>query len=63
MQVDGCKVLFGGVLAFTETAETAEQQAQQQEMINSLMQNANKLNEPVNQGSVLADMNNQLRGT
>lgn len=40
----------------------AQQQAQQQEMINSLMQNANKLNEPVNQGSVLADMNNQLRG-
>lgn len=44
-------------------AEQAQQQAaQQMAMVQSVMNNANKLNEPVQQGSVMSDLNAQLAG-
>ena len=44
-------------------AEQAQQQAaQQMAMTQSLMQNANKLNMPVQEGSVMSELNNQLAG-
>lgn len=39
-----------------------QQQAQQMAMTQSLMQNANKLNEPVQEGSVMSELNSQLAG-
>ena len=42
--------------------EAAQQQAQQQEMLQNVMANANKLNEPVQNGSVMSDLNSQLAG-
>lgn len=40
----------------------AQQQAQQQQMIQNVMNNAQKLNEPIKQGSVMQQLNDQLAG-
>ncbi|MCQ2242099.1 portal protein [Treponema sp.] len=45
-----------------EAEQAQMQQAQQQAMAQSLMQNANKLNQAPQKGSPLADLNEQLRG-
>lgn len=40
----------------------AQAQAQQQQMLQNVMGNASQLNEPIRQGSVLSDLNEQLAG-
>lgn len=40
----------------------AQAQAQQQQMLQDVMGNASQLNEPIRQGSVLSDLNEQLAG-
>lgn len=42
--------------------QAQQQQAQQMAMTQSLMQNADKMNKPIEQGSLMQEMNNQMAG-